>query len=262
MNIRQVLGKISQRDGPFVSFYLPIRKGGTRKEFVTTFRSELKNLKHTTKNLNHKEEKHLIALLEKIENYLNYVDTHKIKAIVIFAAKGIFEVIKLPVMVQLRSHIDTKPLISPLNTVLDENPPFIVVLIDRTKAKLIEVNIASKEAKSSVLASDVPQRIQAKGADTGRESKILRHIEDHLNRHLQKIVTELNKFEKAYPNNLLVIGAQKELVGKFKRLLPKNLKIKVVGDFGADTDDNEAQIIKKSQKIIDSYLEKVAWHEV
>ena len=262
MNIRQIIKKMSQRDGLFISFYLPIRKGETRKEFVTTFRSQLNNLKRAAKNLKHKEEKHLNALLDKIGNYLNYVDTHKTKSIVIFAAKGFFEVIKLPVTVQLKAHVGTKPLVSPLNTVLDENPPFIVVLIDRNKAKLIEVNIASKETQSSVIVSDVPQRIQAKGADTGRESKILRHIENHLDRHLQKIVTEVKKFEKAYHNDLLVIGAQKELVGKFKRLLPRNLKIKVVGNFGANTDDNESQIIKKSQKIIDSYLEKEAWHEV
>src|SRR3990167_8787934 len=48
------------------------------------------------------------------------------------------------------------------------------------------------------------------------------------NRHLEKVVAEVKKFEKAYPDGLIVVGAQKELVGKFKKLLPTALGLKVV----------------------------------
>ena len=262
MNVNQIIKRLSSRSGLFISFYLPIHPGETRKEFVTTFRSHLKDLKHTAKNLKHKEEKYLDATIKKVGDYLETVDTHKTKSLVIFAGRDFFETYKLPVSISLKTHIGTKFLLSPLSRAFEENPPFIIVFIDRTAAKIVRVNLGTEEAKSKVIKSDVPQRIQAKGAGTGRESKILRHIEDHLRRHLKKVLSEVERYEKAYPNGLIVIGAQKELVGKFKRLLPKNLKIKVVGDFGANTDDNEAQSIKKAQKIIDSYLEKEAWHEI
>ena len=261
MNIRQLIKKLSARDGLSVSFYLPVRTGETRKEFVTTFRSHLKDLRHSAKNLKHKEEKYLDAIIKKVEDFLDTADTHKAKSLAIFASKNLFEAIKLPVEIPLRTHIDTKPLVSPLTKVLEENPPFLLVLIDRESARLIEVNVATEEAKSKVMKSDVPARILAKGDDMGRESKILRHIEDHLHRHLEKVLIETKRFEKSYPDGLIIIGAQKELVGRFENLLPKDLKLKVVGNFGANVDDNEAEVIKKAQKIVDNYLERKSWNE-
>jgi hypothetical protein len=262
MNLRQIINKLSRQNGLIISLYLPISPGETRKEFVTTFHSRLKSLRQAAKNLRHKEEKFLDAIIKKIESYLDSVDTHSAKSLVVFAGKNLFEAIKLPVQTPLRSHIDDRPFVSPLTRTIEENPPFLLVLIDRQSARLIEVNIGEEEAKSRILKSDVPQRILAKGADTGRESKILRHIEDHLRRHLEKVLYETKRFEKTFPNGLIVIGAQRELVGKFKRLLPKTLKAKVVGDFGANVDENETYLIKKAQKFVDNYLEREAWHEV
>lgn len=262
MTIKQIIKKLSSRDGLFVSFYLPVRAGETRKEFVTTFRSHLKDLKHAAKNLRHREEKHLDAIIKRVEDFLDTADTHKTKSLVIFASKNFFEVLKLPVEIPLRAHVGTKPLLSPLTTAIEENPPFLVVLIDRGSARIIEVNLGEEEARSKMIKSDVPQRILAKGNDMGRESKILRHIEEHLHRHLEKVLIETKRFEKSYQDGLIIIGAQKELVGRFKGMLSKDFKPKVVGSFGANVDDNETEVVKKAEKIIDSYLERRAWHEI
>jgi len=262
MTIKQTIKKLSTRNGLFVSFYLPIRPGETRKEFVTTFRTHLKDLKHAAKNLRHKEEKYLDAIIKRVEDFLDTADTHKTKSLAIFAGKNFFEAIKLSMEIPLRAHVDTRPLVSPLTRAIEENPPFLLVLIDRQSARLIEVNLGEEEARSKIIRSDVPKRILAKGDDTGRESKILRHIEEHLHRHLEKVLIQTKRFEKSYPDGLIVIGAQKELVGRFKDLLPNPLKGKVVGSFGANVGDNETSLIKKGEKIIDSYLERRAWREI
>ena len=262
MNIRQIIKRLSSKNGLFVSFYLPISPGETRKEFVTTFHSHLKDLKHVARNLRHKEEKFLDAIIKRIEDYLETADTHNTKTLVIFSGKNFFETFKLPIATSLKTHVGDKPYLNPLSNALEENPSFIIVLIDRTKAKIIEVNLGREEAKSKLIQSDVPQRILAKGAGTGKESKILRHIEDHLHRHLLKVTKELEKFEKGFPDGLIIIAAQKELVGKFKGLLPRSIQPKVIGNFGANTDDNESELIKRAQKIVDDYLEKKAWHEI
>ena len=93
-----------------------------------------------------------------------------------------------------------------------------------------------------------------------QQNKIFRHIEDHLHRHLVEVVNELKTFEKNYPDGLIVIGAQKELVGKFTRELSKELQAKVVGNFGANADDNETEVIKKAQQIVDNYIEDKVWN--
>src|SRR3990167_8474096 len=84
MTIKQIIKKLSFRDGLFVSFYLPVRAGETRKEFVTTFRSHLKDLKHAARNLRHREEKYLDAIIKKVEDFLDTADTHNTKSFAIF----------------------------------------------------------------------------------------------------------------------------------------------------------------------------------
>jgi len=262
MDLDKVISQLSAKSGLFISLYLPIDPGETRKEFVSTFHSHLKTLRQTAKNLKHQEEKYLDAIFKKIANYLESVDTRGTKTLAIFAGKDFFETFKLPVSIPVQAHIDIKPLFAPMTKAFSENPPFLLAVIDRDKAKIIEVNLAREEVESKIIKSDVPQRILAKGEGMGKESKILRHIEDHLHRHLIKIVQELERFEQSYPNGLVVLGAQKEYTGKFKMLLPKGLRAAVVGDFGANLDDNETSMIKKAQKIIDEFLERKARHEV
>lgn len=253
------INKIANKTGFFISLYIPVEKSFTHKDFVTMVHSHLRDLMHTGHSLVKREDKYLGAIIEKIKENLEIIDTRGAKSVVVFAGKDFFEVLKLPVVIPLKMHVGEKLYLEPLSKSFEENPPFIVVLIDRNRAKIIEVNFSLEEAKSKVINSDVPQRIQAKGDNMGREDKILRHIEDHLHRHLVKVVKELKSFENSFPDELIVIGAQKELVGKFKNLLSKDFQKKVIGFFGAEVDDNETELLKKAHKIVDEFLERKAW---
>jgi hypothetical protein len=259
MNTRQIIKHLSNRNGLTVSLYFPVESGESKKDWLTKIHSHLKDLRHSALNLGREGEKYLEAILARVGNFLEEADTRGAKTLAVFAGKDIFETLTLPVTLPLRVHIEDKPWLTPLTEALEENPPFLLVLIDRTAGKIIEVNFLQEEATSKTIRSDVPQRILAKGDDMGREDKTLRHIEDHLHRHLVKVVKLLVDFEASYPDGLIVIGAQKELVGKFTRLLPKAVSKKVIGAFGAEVDDNETDLIKKAQKIVDSYLERISW---
>lgn len=259
VNTRQIIKHLSNRNGLTISLYLPVDPGDSKKDWLTKVHSHLRDLRHSAKNLQHKEEKYLDAIISQVEDFLQNFDTRGTRTLALFAGKDIFESVKLPVVLSSRVHVENKPILSPLTEALDENPPYIIVLIDRTYGEIIEVNFLEEEAASKVIKSYVPQRILAKGYDIGREDKTLRHIEDHLHRHLVKIVKLLSNFESSYPNGLIVIGGQKELVGKFTRLLHPSLQKKIVGSFGANVDDNKTELIKKAQKFVDNYLEKKAW---
>ena len=259
MNTRQIIKHLSTRDGLIVSLYLPVEAGESKKDWFTRVHSHLLELRHSATNLDKKGEKYLDAIISEVEDFLETFDSRGTKTLAIFAGKDLFKSLKLPVSLPLRAHIENKPLLSPLTEALEENPPFLLVIIDRTAGKIIEVNFLQEEAHSRVIRSDVPQRILARGDNMGREDKILRHIEDHLHWHLEKILFEVKRFEKNYPDGLIVLGAQKELTGKFKRILPKALQKKVIGDFGANVDDNETDLMKKAKKIVDKYLENRTW---
>src|SRR3989344_4898593 len=202
------LTKLASKTGLFISLYMPVDRTWTKKDLTTMIHSHLKDLSHTAHNLKKTEDKYLNALLQKVKDSLENVDTRGAKTVVVFAGRDYWEVLKLPITVPLRVHLDKKPLLAPLTEAYEENPPFIIALIDRDRGKIIEVNFAFEEAKSRVIKSDVPQRILAKGDDMGREDKILRHIEDHLHRHLRKVAGEIIKMEKSFHTGLIVIGAQ------------------------------------------------------
>lgn len=259
MNNHKLIEKLSSRSSFVLSLYLPFSSGTTKKGLLSFIHSHLNKLRHSAENLQKSEEKYLRATLAKVEDYLTHFDTRSAKAVAVFAGKNFFEVLRIPVSVAPEFHISRKPMFDTLNKVLLENPPFIVVLLDRTASKLIEVNVGEVEAQSPLIKNDVPQKVKS-GDDTwDQQNKIFRHIEDHLHRHLVEVVSELKRFEKNYPDGLVVIGAQKELVGKFTKELSTEMQAKVIGNFGANADDNETVVIKKAQKIVDNFLEKRVW---
>lgn len=257
-----MINKAKNITGLFISLYLPVTKSSTRSDLTSLANSQLKDLLNSTPNLSESATKTLESAILKIKDYLDIIDTRGVKTVAFFSGTDFFEVLKLPLEIPLKAHADKKLFITPLTTATAENPPFILVLVDRNAAKVIEINISGKDTKSQSIKSDVPQRILPKGENMGMEDKILRHIEDHLHRHLLKVSKELNKFESLCPNGLVVIGAQKELVGKFKKLLSKSLQNKVIGSFGANVDDPETEVKKKAQKIVDYYLVKKAYGQV
>ncbi len=259
MNNHKLIEKLSSRSGFVLSLYIPFASGTGKKDLLSFIHSNLNKLRHSAENLQKNEEKYLKATLAKVEDYLTTFDTRSAKAVAVFAGKDFFEVLRIPVAVRSEFHIGRKPMFDTLNKVLLENPPFIVVLLDRTQGKLIEVNVGEKEAQSRLIKNDVPQKVKSGDDLWDQQNKIFRHIEDHLHRHLVEIVKELREFEKNYPDGLIVIGAQKELVGKFIRELSKEMQAKVIGNFGANADDNETEVIKKAQKIVDIYLENKIW---
>ncbi len=257
MNNYKIIEKLSSRSNLTISLYIPL--DSNRKELQSFIHSNLNKLRHSAKNLTGNEEKYLRATLRKIEDYLTNFDTRGAKSIALFAGKNFFEVLRIPVIVEPQFHIGRKPVLETLSKILDENPPFIIILLDRTQAKLLEVNVGEEDAQSRPIKNDVPQKVKSGDDMWDAQNKIFRHIEDHLHRHFVKVVDELKKFEKSYPDGLIVIGAPKELVGKFYRELSKETQAKVIGNFGTNADDSETDVIKKAQKIVNRCLENRVW---
>lgn len=254
MNSYKLIEKLSARSGLVISLYIPFSPRKSRKELLSFIHSHLNELRRSAENLEKNEAKYLKATLDKVEGHLVHFDTRGAKSVAVFAGKNFFEALRIPVKVEPEFHIGRTVMLETLTKVLNENPPFIIVLLDRTQGKLIEVNVGEAEAESRLIKNDVPQKVKSGDDMWDQQNKIFRHIEDHLHRHLVEVISELKGFEKNYPNGLIIIGAQKELVGKFTRELSTEMQAKVIGNFGANADDNETDVIKKAQKIVDKYL--------
>lgn len=254
MNIKQILKHQIKKDGLFISLYLPIDYRWSRKDFLSNIRSHLHDLQEASDNLPAGKEKYLAALVNKINKYLETVPTQGMKSLAIFSGEDLFLPIKLNTPVPFQAHIGNTLDLIPLKEAEASDPPYLLAIIDRTQAKILLVNHSQTEKESVMIKSDVPQRILAKGGHMGREDKILRHIEDHLHRHLKKVAQQIISLEKSYHTGLLVVGAQIELVGRIQDLLPTSMKKNLIGHFGANIDDKEVLIIEKAEVIVQKYL--------
>lgn len=106
------------------------------------------------------------------------------------------------------------------------------------------------------ILNDVPQNVRANEEHFyGRSDKIFRHIETHLHRHLQKVVTAVSQFAKSDEITGVLLGGHEEIFKKVKKHLPLNLSRKVKGTFITELKGSFNDVIRTANRII-SDIEK------
>ncbi len=114
---------------------------------------------------------------------------------------------------------------------LDEYKKYMVILIDREKARLFTVYLGKITEHKEVFNGIVPQRVREINKAWMRQDKISRHIEDHLGRHLKIIAEAVEEFAKNKKISFIILGGHKELIPKMKKYLSKKLQSIIWGEF-------------------------------
>ena len=249
----QRLQDLFGKGGPVVSLYLNVTP-------PRPFKSELRSLIHE------KREKLQAAGLTKdllgeidgiFESLKEYVaelrPMERTRLLVIFAAKDFFQQYRLPVALPSRLYVDPDPYIRPLTVLLDEFNRYCVVLVDRKRARAFDMYLGEMEEDVGALESDTPSWIsegEGKGArgtaiGTGawagwRESKIQRHIADHVHRHFKEVAQLLFEHFKRRRFDRLIVGgpegAEGKVVPQFLDHLHSYLRERLAGTFAGELD--------------------------
>lgn len=108
---------------------------------------------------------------------------------------------------------------------------YMVLLVDRKKAKMFELINGAVERYEEFTDSYVPQKVKH-GDDTwDAQNKIFRHIEDHLHRHLHRVTSAVVKFAAKDHIYGIIIGGHRQLFPKIIKQFPQSLSSKVKGTF-------------------------------
>lgn len=215
---------------PILSVYFGFagKKTPDRKVVLSLFHSLIHQ------NMSDEERKIFKRDVQKIEEYLTDVfDSRGTRSIVFFTAgKHLWEVFPfefyLPPLCVVSYSLYVKPLID----AVDSYKKYIVLLIDREKARLFSVYLGEIQEYTEVFDGIVPQNVRANERDFyGRSDKIFRHIQDHLHRHVAIIANSLSEFIKKNGGNFLLIGGHKELLAMVKNELPDSVQKMVVAEF-------------------------------
>ncbi len=133
----------------------------------------------------------------------------------------------------------------------DMGKKYLVILADRKRANMavIENGVVVEYRR---LPDDKAPRKTKNGENTwDAEDKILRHRDELLNRHLENIGDEANKFAVGKKINGVVIGGHKELFHKISENLRYPLSKKFIGFFITELKVHKNESTKKALKCIE-----------
>lgn len=163
----------------------------------------------------------------------------------------------MPVYIPSKFVIESDFYIHPIVESIESHPKYLVLVLERDKARFFNFFMGEIEKISEIISSEVPQRINAARASWKglSESNVQSHIRDHENRHLKKVCNETENYFRFGKNgrNYLIIGAHKELVGKYAKMLGEKSKNKLIGSYPITPNYKIEEIKRKSQKVMEEH---------
>lgn len=189
--------------------------------------------------------------IDRINEYLHEsIDRSSTRSYVFFSSgKNLWQIFNFEFFLPPLCKISRERYVEPLKVAIDKYQKYLVLLIDRKKARLFTVNLGKIEEHKDVFDGEVPQDVKAKKIDWGRDDKIFKHIQQHLHYHLQFIAKAALEFAKNKHIHFIVIGGHKEMIPKMKAHLLYPLDKKVVGEFVTELNIPLNKVLLLSEKI-------------
>ncbi len=250
-NINEQLKKLNRLSGspfPILSVYL----GQAQKKSPASSQiySQFHSLVH--QNLDTEGQKIFKEDIERIDSFLRYSwDTRGKRSVVIFSSgKKLWEILEFEFYLPPQLVIEGSPYTKPIQGACNNRKKYLVLLADHEKARIFTVHLGRIEEHTDIFGGNVPQRVKH-GDDTwDQQDKILRHIENHLHQHLERIAQKTNGFIKnGYHIRYIIVGGHKEIIPKIKNHLTWPANKLVLGQFVTELNVPLNEIFLKSKKV-------------
>jgi peptide subunit release factor 1 (eRF1) len=188
----------------------------TLKDLMKMRRKELES-----QDLTPEVQKCIESDFKKIQDYVNLKFTRNgVQTLVIFSNSGVkfWKVVIVNIPMRDLLVIQPRPLYRPLSFILNEHKRFLFILIERAKARLLEIYAGEILERSEIL-DDVPNKVRVGGYGGYEERKIERHIEDHVRQHFKHVADAAYDFSRKYSNDHLIIGGTDQNTNEFRQYL-------------------------------------------
>jgi peptide chain release factor subunit 1 len=212
---------------PVTSLYLDVdgRRHPSRNGYLVRMRDLLKGL-----SLDRWDREQRRSVSEDVEAISRFVeeelDRSGIGGVAVFSSSrsGLWEDVPVALPFRDRLHIGSRPLLIPLEGMLERFETFCVLVSDRERARLLYVHQDQVE-QGAEIHDDVPGRHDQGGWS---QSRYQRHIEDHVQRHLKHTAQMVLRASERRPFDHLILAGAEELVAEVERELHDYVARKVL----------------------------------
>jgi release factor family 10 len=143
--------------------------------------------------------------------------------VVLKSGQELNRMIRLPLRTAESLTIDADPYVEPLETVLEEHPPTLVVKVSKNESRLYSEHLGHLEEIES-LESFVPSDT----VDASHPGKAQRHRLTHLRWHMEATAQLAGRLFGDRGFSLLILAGDESVVAEFERFLPDQLRARVV----------------------------------
>lgn len=144
-----------------------------------------------------------------------------------------------------------RPLLGPLEEILDECERIAVVLFDKERARLFSVYLGEIEERRT-LRDDVPGKQATGGWFALAQARYARHHEDHVVRHAKHVIRELMGMLGARPFDRLLIGGPDEAVALLRHQLPRPLRSRLAGSINLELFAPDTAVLRAALQVAET----------
>jgi hypothetical protein len=137
------------------------------------------------------------------------------------------------------------PHLEPLAAIVDRHERFLVGVVDKSRARLFEVFMGQIEPLEE-FEDDVPGKTDVGGP---AQARLQRHHEDHVMRHLNRVIAEMTRLDGQNRFDRLVIAGPEEATSALCDRLPKPLAGCVAAVARFETTARPAEVLEMTLEV-------------
>lgn len=253
--ILQNLMKIEKSTFPVTSAYFMLdHLAGNRKNHLVELKKQIRYKKETTyfRQLPEIERESVLHDFERlIEFYSEGLDPAEAVSGICFAShgSGLWQTITLKrPFTSNQLVVQPLPYIRPLIHFFSVHPTYIVVLIDRTKARIFE-SVLGEFKELFAVAENAPESIKVGGFRGRQERRVERNIHEGVIQHYKQIAQKTFEFYQQRRFNWIILGGRRESMNEFMRYLHAYPASKIAGYLEIEPAAPLNEVLNKVQEL-------------
>lgn len=244
----QMLRAATPATSRVLSAYLETsRRRADNTAYLLAFRDAYKTIRA---ELEPGERDHFERAVKQAERYLSATGNSGQPGLALFASGADDYFFALPLPRQPAEEVawGERPMLGPLEEILNDCERIAVVLFDKERARIFSVYMGEIE-ETRTFQDEVPGK-QATGGWFGlSQSRYARHHEDHVLRHARHAIDELAGLLQERPFDRLLIGGPDEALTVLRRSLPRPMLARLAGTINAELFASDATVLQAAMQV-------------